>query len=304
MKSYSKENYLNYKEFENTLVSTLTESFVGHKIVAKEKEFIITGFEFNDTQVNCTWVRFLFINIARKDEATKYVFFPAVDSGALEFQKAQDSALYTQLRYIANEATKIHEAELEEEKAKQAEAYKIAAEQRKLKEAERAKKLAAIEQEKKFKKRIENQLKKLNSLFPEKTIKSFDAPVNFYEALGWMAKHTTSIKPSMPDYMENWFVKNFGDVDDRYVVDSKKRTAGGFQMQWGLSFKMSFDAEVKGQLELRATSKNKRTIDNVTFVWDLIKHYGFKFGKTQDLDEIRDNIPDENLVDFDRGYAM
>ena len=67
---------------------------------------------------------------------------------------------------------------------------------------------------------------------------------------------------------------------------------------------MSFDAEVSGPLEVRATSKNKKAIDSVAFVWDLIKNYGFQFGKVQNLEEIRGCIPAENLADFDRGFAM
>ena len=124
-----------------------------------------------------------------------------------------------------------------------------------------------------------------------------------YEVLGWIAKHTKSIKASMPDYMENWFVKNFGQDSDRYVVDSTKRTSGGHPMQWSLSCKISFDSEVPSIL-LNKVASNKKAIDSVAFVWDLVDNYGFTFGKTQDINLIKSEIPSQYLEDFERGYAM
>jgi hypothetical protein len=107
----------------------------------------------------------------------------------------------------------------------------------------------------------------------------------------------------MPDWMEQQFVSMFGDVE-RYVVDSKKKTSGGFAYQWGLGLKITFDEEVSGALEQRATSKNKKIIDNVAFIWDLVENYGFKFGKKQDIDAIIEEVPTEYLPDFNRGFAM
>lgn len=169
---------------------------------------------------------------------------------------------------------------------------------------EEAKERARQEAELKFQIKKEKMLAKLNELKPENTRRLFTTPMSYYETLGWMAKHITSIKPSMPDLAEKWFVGIFGDVENRYVVDSRKRTSGGFPMQWGLSCKISFDQEVVGPLAKRATSSNKRVIDNVAFVWDLIEKYGFQFGKKQDVDLIRKEIPTKYLLDFERGYLM
>ena len=127
-------------------------------------------------------------------------------------------------------------------------------------------------------------------------------PYKSYELLGWMAKHCTSLRPAMPDWMEGAFVKRFGDVP-RTVVDSKKRTSGGFPMQWGLSMKISFDKEVPSELKKVATSSNKASIDNVAFVSDLVESFGFRFGKKQDVDKILEEIPAKDLEDFMRGYA-
>ena len=52
-------------------------------------------------------------------------------------------------------------------------------------------------------------------------------------------------------------------------------------------------------------SKNKKVIDNVAFVWDLIENYGFQFRKdAQDADRIRNEIPKDYIADFERGLAM
>jgi hypothetical protein len=50
-------------------------------------------------------------------------------------------------------------------------------------------------------------------------------------------------------------------------------------------------------------SKTGTSIANTSFIWDLVTNYGFKFGKTQDLDQIRGTIPTEYLTYFENGYA-
>ena len=104
--------------------------------------------------------------------------------------------------------------------------------------------------------------------------------------------------------MEKWFDSKF-DCENKSVVDSRKRTSGGHPVQWGLSFRMSFDSAVSGILEQRATSQNKKVIDSVSFVWDLIDNFGFQFSKSgQDIDKIRAEIPNQYVSDFEKGLAM
>ena len=50
-------------------------------------------------------------------------------------------------------------------------------------------------------------------------------------------------------------------------------------------------------------SKSGNAIANTSFIWDIVTNYGFKFGKTQDLDQIRGNIPTEYLTYIENGYA-
>jgi hypothetical protein len=181
---------------------------------------------------------------------------------------------------------------VEAEENQRAEEYRLEEELRK----------ARIEEEK-YQKRVARELAKLKEVRPEAISKLFDAESNQYVTLGWMARHVRNIKPSMPDYMEPWFISHFGDVE-RYVVDSRKKTSGGFQMQWGLSLAISFDKEVSGSLLAKAKSKNKKLIDNVSFVWDLIENWGFKFGKEQSLEAIEAEIPERYIEDFQYGYSL
>lgn len=166
-----------------------------------------------------------------------------------------------------------------------------------------------LEEEKKKREELKNEarkekaLAKLNTAKPESLYSITKEPATQLELVGWMAKHVKSIKAAMPDYMESWFVSTFGDVL-RTVVDSKKRTTGGFPMQWGLSMAINFDKEVPDLLKSKATSQNKCKIDNLGFVWNLIDNYGFKFGKEQDLDEIMKNLSTDELEAFTKGMAM
>lgn len=162
-------------------------------------------------------------------------------------------------------------------------------------EAERQKK------ELKFQQMKESAIRSANGMKPLDLDKSF-TPTTKYEVLGWIAKHVKSVKAAMPDYLESWFVDRFGQDADRYVVNSSKRTSGGFPIQWALSMHIRFDTEVTDLLLSKCGGKNKKVIDSVQFVWSLIDDYGFKFGKTQDLDEILKYVPDDRLEDFNRGY--
>lgn len=208
----------------------------------------------------------------------KIVSFPlAYEVGTIEMDDSLKSRLYAECGKIGEDARKVSE---EARKAKAAE------EEKKRQEGE-ARKIEA---------------KRQAALLKFSKAKGGFEPYKSYELLGWMAKHCTSLRPAMPDWMEDAFVKRFGDVP-RTVVDSKKRTAGGFPMQWGLSMKISFDREVPSKLMKAATSSNKKSIDNVAFVSDLVESFGFGFGRKQDADRILEEIPAEKIEDFMRGYA-
>ncbi len=153
--------------------------------------------------------------------------------------------------------------------------------------------------EEKYKKKVAKTLEKVNSLSKERLSKSS----NLYYALGWLAKHTGSINAKMPDYLEDWFVKNFGDVP-RSVSDGRKTSSGGYAWQWSYSFSLTLtkmkDTEIPAYLNDYVKANR---IQSVSFIWSLVDDYGFNFGKGVNIEEIRSKIPTDNLQDFDLGFS-
>ena len=283
MKNYSKQNYSNYAEYAAELNADLMKELRTFTFTRGEVEGQAIRIKVSDHSDD------IFADVKYPDRECTLSLRTSI---LRELIRPSDEVKEILTRYLETTKTSytIYEAEEKAEyQRQQEEARKIREEQ-----LEKAK----------FEKRKLKSLEKLNTLRPEKTSKLFNSPMSHYEALGWLAKHTKSIKASMPDYMEQWFIKTFGHDAERYVVDSTKKTSGGFPMQWSLSCKISFDTEASGILAQKATSANKKAIDNVTFVWDLIENYGFTFSKDQNVDKILEEIPTQYLEDFRRGYAM
>lgn len=156
----------------------------------------------------------------------------------------------------------------------------------------------------KYEARKEKALKEFDEL--SKQDKSKCATGEFYYALGWLAKNVGSIKAALPDYLLNSFERYFGTECDPYVVDSKKRTTGGFAFQWSIGMKASIPKKAQDSVPavfFDYMNKERTAITKTSFVWDLVDNYGFSFGKTQDLDKIRDNIPTHCIVAFENGLA-
>jgi hypothetical protein len=284
MKTYSKQNYNSYEEYAAELTAELSKELKG--------TFKITSTRTNEVGQAirpkvCTYSDDIYADI---NYPTRQV--------TMSLRRGLNTSIVVdpEVRIIIEKYLAVTKESYEIYDAEEREAYRIQQEQ------ERKAREEKLEKEK-FEKRKQAALQKLNSIKPEQTSRLFKTPTSQYEVLGWMAKHTKSIKASMPDYMENWFVKIFGPEADRYVVDSTKRTSGGHPMQWSLSCKISFDSEVPSLL-LNKVASNKKAIDSVAFVWDLIDNYGFTFGKTQSYEQIESEIPNQYLEDFRRGYAM
>lgn len=101
----------------------------------------------------------------------------------------------------------------------------------------------------------------------------------FDDELEWITKHVSTISACIPDYLEGWFVKTFGEDAPKKVVDSRRKTSGGYSMKWNPSFSISFtdiDDEIPVSLKNKLV-KNK--INDTAMVFDLVENYGFKFGK-------------------------
>lgn len=191
------------------------------------------------------------------------------------------------------------------------------AEERRKAAEERAAKLQAEEDAKKelkkelrMKKMIANRDKQKERLIArtdamsKKAIKQHSTN-EYYYALGYIAKHAKKIHAAMPDYLEGWFVKEFGDVERR-IVDSTKVGAAGWVSQWTLSMVIDLDTNenIPASLVqyLSDSKKEIKSISNTQFVFDLMRDSGLKFGKKQDVDAIIDEIPNQFLESFKLGY--
>ena len=148
-----------------------------------------------------------------------------------------------------------------------------------------------------------NQIKNANSL--EKS-KISNITNEFYYSLGWLAKHAKKVSAAMPDYLEKWFIKNFGNVEHR-AVDQSILSPSGLPSQFALYMKIDLDTntDIPAYLvsHLGDVSKDIKPISDTPFVFDLVRDYGFKFGKSQDVNEIEDCIPDNYLDDFRLGLV-
>ena len=298
MLDYSKENYKTFKAYEESFVEDILKALRGTKASYRDKTAYFTGFHFSDTNLG----RNLFAEFDVEGETKVCALDLGINSGVI---KLEDNVRKVVDEYfeILNKAKAIYAIETEAARKEADEKARIARAKYEAEKARREEIKKQIEADKRYAKRVERALNKLSTLKPEKTEKLFETPTSQYEVIGWMAKHLTSIRAAMPDFMEKWFVGKFGDAE-RYVVNSKKRTVNGNPMQWGLSLKLTFNKEVVGPLEAKATSQNKKTIDNVAFVWDLIENYGFQFGKEQNISQIKAEVPEQYLPDFEKGYAM
>ena len=127
----------------------------------------------------------------------------------------------------------------------------------------------------------------------------------FFGALGWLAKHVSSIRATVPDFAEDWFVYRFGIYTPKNVVDSTKLTRSGDSMKWHPSFEMSLKNVDRNSIPtmLQATIRpNANVISNTQLIYDLVMNYGFEFGKEQNRERIRNKVPEEYLESFDIGY--
>lgn len=179
----------------------------------------------------------------------------------------------------------------------------------------RAEKLAEAELKKKAAedKKAEEQYQKAKA----KTLKDFDTLLDsiqpkstvdeFYHSLGWLTAHVGTVQAAIPDYLQSTFEARFGTDANPYVYDSKKKTSGGFRYQWSAGFHARL--KKKGLTTIPAmlanyisdTVNSSKTIMDTAFILDLIENYGFQFGKTQDVDNIRSRIPSEYMSFFEAG---
>lgn len=139
-----------------------------------------------------------------------------------------------------------------------------------------------------------------------KTERTMSATGEFYYSLGWIANNCGAFACSLPDYLLPYFQSQFGSDYEPHTVDSRKKTVNGYSMQWAIS--MTANIKKKSLDKVPAflnqyLSKSGNAIANTSFIWDIVSNYGFQFGKTQDIDQIRATIPTEYIQYFENGYA-
>lgn len=137
----------------------------------------------------------------------------------------------------------------------------------------------------------------LEALAPEDTAKAFDSLAIFYENLGWLAKHVEEITAVISKSAESWFVTHFGAAAEYQTMTDDKKFS-----KPQIKFKASFDSELPAAVTEVIGIASKKSITSVPFIWDLIKNYGFQFGKDQDVDRIFATVPSLYETDFSQGY--
>ena len=128
----------------------------------------------------------------------------------------------------------------------------------------------------------------------------------FYVSLGYIAKHIGTISATIPSWAEAWFIKRFGTAEKK-VIDETKKTVSGFSMKFAPSFSVSLKKAENVPADVQAlvdTSKKSFKINNTEFVFSLIDNYGFKFGKEQNIEDIKKTIPNNYITNFNKGYEM
>ena len=133
--------------------------------------------------------------------------------------------------------------------------------------------------------------------------KSLSISDEFYYSLGWLAKHSGTVKAIVPDICEAEFVQYFG-TSVPFTKTEYKVGPGGWISQWGKSFTASLVRvkTIPAYLEQYLNPKRTQVTDS-EYIKDLVDNYGFQFGKSQDVAAIRQTVPAEYLPHFEAGYA-
>ena len=300
MKNYSVSEFT-HEALDNAtseFIADLTESFINKKVTNRAFGIFTSYGPGTITGINGATLANLMFTIT-------------FDSGIIKEYSAKVACFQTKALTFVNEAdyqlfNDYCEAYKDIEKA-EAEVANIdaTAKQEAYKAARQAEKDA--EAAKKADKAYEAKKQKACKDFEEmsKSVKATLNPADeFFYALGWLAKHTSTVSAHLPDYLADAFAKHFGSETHCHVVDSKKKGPAGYTSQWSWSFAASLkkhdDIPCCLVQYLNPTGK---AITDTSFIWDLVDNYGFQFGKKQDIELITSNIPNDYITSFEEGYA-
>lgn len=295
MKTYELKNYNHIKDLEADMATELKTLLDMADVTHPEKGTgYVEDFEYESGYFRIT---ICYDNIV---EFSMYDLRKAFGAGILTFNKDVNEALtslFAQLTKAEEEKAILNAKEFEElakQNAIEMEKHRIAVEKALAKKAE-------DEKLKKLLKKKEVAKQKFANLMMEAKRLNLDINSELV-VIGWLAKHATNLIAKMPDFLEPQFNDIFGTDTPRTVVDSSKRTVNGNPMQWAFSGHISVDDITHIPPVLKNKFKDKKQLNDSQFVLNLIYNYGFKFGKEQNVDEIKATIPDSHLQEFNVGF--
>jgi len=224
-------------------------------------------------------------------EVTKRFSLAHIISGN-KFTKFTDENIYEIWNQVFNAHTNLTSA------------YKAVEQTMLQRQAEEKKKAEAEKKaEEKYQRQKAKALQDFDTLAKQANNTLSDAD-EFYYALGWLAKHVGSMTAILPDYLGPAFEKHFGTEAPKTLVDSRAKTSGGYAKQWSWEFKCTIkklkETVVPACIQ-HVTTDFSKGIHNTAFLWDLVYNYGFQFGKKQNIDEIKQTIPNSYMASFEAG---
>lgn len=276
-------NEQNYFDIEKTLIDDFKKYIINHSVTNKNGEIgvvtLVDGQVFNK----------LMICVVFEDTEKKYDLGIATKSKFIVFNDFDFSTVYDTFNTVHNELTSRYN-ELKIEYEKQLSEKKHSEEEQ-------------LKAEQTYQRLKNNNIKSFETqLNKDRNVNTYSD--EFYYALGWLAKNVRTVSAALPDYLERPFKQHFGFDTSCRVVNSRHRGPAGYQSQWSWSFTITLkDKNVPSILIPHLNSKGD-TISDTSFIWDLIDTYNFKFGKTQDINSIINNISTEYRESFNQGFSM
>jgi len=133
----------------------------------------------------------------------------------------------------------------------------------------------------------------------------FGSQNEFYEVLGYLATpmRIVSIDAEIPSGMVNSFRNRFGN---NYFEIADCGSPSGLPSKLGKQYRINLgnDRNMLPVLQphLGRGSRNAvKRINRSNFVEQIVTQHAFRFGEFQNLDAIRETIPQQFMMDFERG---
>ena len=298
MKDYLKLFDNNYNEAKKDLLKDINESIRGAKIDSANYGlgYIIA---IRDDVTNPAKEHDYQVDIDFSGVTKTFCLMFAIEKGAITLE----STLLDLLKeYMSSFQAILEERsrQLKIEAEKQAEEHRKLEELRAAQKAELEKKEKEKKEAEKFEKRKAEAIKKFSDLCRQAKMSKTSVDDEDF-VIGWLAKHVTRISAEIPDFLERYFVANFGANAPKTIVNTSMKSSGGFTKKWSLSCQVHVDDLATMPPALQGVFKKSKTVNSTSFALKLIYDYGFNFGKEQDISQIKSMSSDQKA--FDLGYS-